>query len=103
MITKSELLKELEEVKSLNKVLTEEITSLKKELLKSDTELTQLKAVLRAQPKVQLPQPTVSSVQKKELNSLRDFLHKLYRESQHPPVRTDIQKWRKLLAQVAEQ
>ena len=45
---------------------------------------------------------TLNKETKKSLQELSDFLFSLYRESQHPGVRKNIQNWRSLVSRMTQ-
>lgn len=90
MTTKAELEKEVETLKTEVEAKAE----LEKEVEALREEVQSLKD----------KEPAALSLtdhQKSELVRLADFLKKLYRESQYPPVRQDIKDWREMLTDLA--
>jgi len=112
MTTKAELETELEELKETYAALEVDTKTLAASLVKSTKdlddhklalelskgELESLKKSCEAAPK----DSALSDEVKAELAALSGFMQKLYRESEWPPVREDIQKWRTLLATLCE-
>ncbi len=105
MTTKAKLEIELEELKETYGALKTDANTLAASLVKTTKDLDDYKLALELSKKVCEAAPKDSALSdgiKTELAALSEFMQKLYRESEWPPVREDIQKWRTLLATLCE-